>query len=639
RLSQTIDYDGVSHNNDIIKQFKYTQTLNPAVTSGVLFNLPVYAYVENFYDYWDRGNQGTTGPGVTTEFDPSTIDYYNHNLVIGDIPQFTMSGFDGLNVAYSEVTEVSTGNGKTVSAYSTPGRYGDLSDQPGNCDPGTYGYCDGLFTLPTPSKWSRVSVTSCFGTPNVDKAPDLIGTDIGTNYTNPYAPTLNYDWNRGLLMSKVVYKENGAKVTEEHNSYSLYSPQNSGPMYVLGLRNQRLANYILSQNFCAPGDYDCFSQYRIITNVAKLLSSKILQTYDSGGLTSTQTSSNYTYSANCMNPSLIETSTSKGDLIDKYMTYPPDYAGLDGSASNPGALALYNVQQQHIIDPVVEEYTLRKNADGTNPRVTDAYLTTFKVNQPLADIVYRSEYAGAIANFVPSGISDAGITKDPNYQPFLSFDAYDANGNILQQHQIATGSPNSSYIWDYNKQYPIAKVTNAVLSDIAYTSFEADGSGGWNFDPLGINSDPTAPTGGKCYSLSYAHVSNNNLIASKSYIISYWIKNQTTALGITNGSTYLTNNSVAQGPTINGWTYFQHTISGTTHAQFVGSCFVDELRLYPADGQMTTYTYSPLAGLISSTDAKGEISYYEYDNFQRLINIKDKDKNVVKHMDYHYLGQ
>ncbi|WP_121812080.1 RHS repeat domain-containing protein [Mucilaginibacter kameinonensis] len=44
-------------------------------------------------------------------------------------------------------------------------------------------------------------------------------------------------------------------------------------------------------------------------------------------------------------------------------------------------------------------------------------------------------------------------------------------------------------------------------------------------------------------------------------------------------------------------------------------------------------------GLKSTVDPKGMPTYYEYDNFQRLQNIKDKDGNIIKHYDYHYQGQ
>jgi hypothetical protein len=54
---------------------------------------------------------------------------------------------------------------------------------------------------------------------------------------------------------------------------------------------------------------------------------------------------------------------------------------------------------------------------------------------------------------------------------------------------------------------------------------------------------------------------------------------------------------------------------------------------------VTTYTYKPLVGMTSMTDAKGQTTYYEYDNNQRLMNVKDQYGNILKHNDYHYAGQ
>jgi YD repeat-containing protein len=54
---------------------------------------------------------------------------------------------------------------------------------------------------------------------------------------------------------------------------------------------------------------------------------------------------------------------------------------------------------------------------------------------------------------------------------------------------------------------------------------------------------------------------------------------------------------------------------------------------------VTTFSIDPLIGMTSSTDEKGISTYYEYDDYQRLMNIKDKDGNIVKHIDYHYQGQ
>ncbi|MNH31455.1 hypothetical protein D3C86_1602120 [compost metagenome] len=66
---------------------------------------------------------------------------------------------------------------------------------------------------------------------------------------------------------------------------------------------------------------------------------------------------------------------------------------------------------------------------------------------------------------------------------------------------------------------------------------------------------------------------------------------------------------------------------------------IDDIRIYPDDAQMITYTYEPLVGMTSSTDAKGKTTYYVYDGFQRLKWIKDQDGNILKTMDYHYQNQ
>lgn len=55
-----------------------------------------------------------------------------------------------------------------------------------------------------------------------------------------------------------------------------------------------------------------------------------------------------------------------------------------------------------------------------------------------------------------------------------------------------------------------------------------------------------------------------------------------------------------------------------------------------AKSMVTSYTYKPLVGMTSKTDARGVTEYYEYDGMQRLKAVLDQVKNVTTSMDYHY---
>ena len=61
----------------------------------------------------------------------------------------------------------------------------------------------------------------------------------------------------------------------------------------------------------------------------------------------------------------------------------------------------------------------------------------------------------------------------------------------------------------------------------------------------------------------------------------------------------------------------------------------EQLRSIP-NAQVTTYTYDPLIGLTSITDPRGETTYYEYDDFNRLKHVKDSKGNILSKNEYNY---
>lgn len=213
----------------------------------------------------------------------------------------------------------------------------------------------------------------------------------------------------------------------------------------------------------------------------------------------------------------------------------------------------------------------------------------------------------------------------------VSYDLYDGTyANLLQfTHNYSS----NSLIWDYNGEYVIAEVKNAAQSNVAYTSFESTGNGNWNFTGT-PTADPTTPTGNNCYSLSQGNITSNALSSSGVFVVSYWIKGSS-ALSIPGTQS----GYPIQGKTINGWTYFEHKVTGQTTVTVSGTGYIDELRLYPASAEMTTYTYNPLVGMSCQCDVDNRVTRYEYDAYNRLKDVRDQDGNIIKTYQYHYQGQ
>ncbi|SCY86878.1 YD repeat-containing protein [Flavobacterium anhuiense] len=69
------------------------------------------------------------------------------------------------------------------------------------------------------------------------------------------------------------------------------------------------------------------------------------------------------------------------------------------------------------------------------------------------------------------------------------------------------------------------------------------------------------------------------------------------------------------------------------------SNLIQKLKLLRAgfpDAMVTTYTYDPFIGVTSITDPKEFTTYYEYDAYGRLKQVKDNDKKILSANKYHF---
>ncbi|HTR30898.1 MAG TPA: hypothetical protein VMH27_16625 [Puia sp.] len=310
-------------------------------------------------------------------------------------------------------------------------------------------------------------------------------------------------------------------------------------------------------------------------------------------------------------------------------TYATDHTSAEAAAD--GELKPVLVMQDNYQDPVIETSTWNSG------RLIHSEYTHHDFSSNPAGSVYP--YNTQLINlqapsttFAPAAVSGNSIVKDSRYA-LESSDAW-ALGNV-QQVTPHSGVTNA-YIWDYNNSEPIAKAVNTTIDQIAYTSFESNGTGGWTFSASGV--DPGHGfTGNGAYSLAGGGaVSRTGLTGGNTYVVSYWSM-------LSTASTVTGTISVLQGKTINingtTWYYFEHTITGVTSVSVSGTAEIDELRLYPSTAQMTTYTYNLLEGISSECDVDNRVTYYYYDMLGRLKYIKDQDGNIIKTIEYHYMNQ
>lgn len=535
RIKQMRDYDPVTQKS-ITKSYDYTDN---GKSSGLINWMPVYdyQYVEDF---------------------PNTFsDIANYYTVYTSGSNAPLTEMQGGNVGYSKVT-VST-----------------LDDQN---QTGTNGKTEYYFTNPKDFYFNPYTVVTSFGGTSQNVCFVNRSSLTNSQFRYPFAPGLNPDWSRGLLLNKIDYVKNTdgsfAKVKEIVNKYK---DDYLGPIYdynpdqdVMGAKIAITRRQSTVDESVAVGPYHDYTiqYYYIPSRYAELTETDEIS-YGPSAATTTVKKFNYDNLAN-LNPTSSTVTDSKKDVYKAVFKYPTDFSTTPVYAS---------MITKNMISAIVQSDNYKN----------DVFLNQLKTNY--------GTWANVIA---PSSIQTTTLNNPVDLR--LQYNLYNSSGNILDVSK-AQGI-HIGYLWAYNNQYPIAECKNATNNEFYYEGYEESSATGVT--------PGTAHTGSKYTTNPAVTWTKPN---SRTYVISYW---------------YLSGSI---------WKYSgeqPYTLNNYTMQAAPG---YDDVRIYPADAQMTTYTYTPLIGLTSTTDAKGETEYYEYDGFQRLINVKDKDGYIVKHTDYHYQGQ
>ncbi|NQX43440.1 Flagellar hook protein FlgE [Pedobacter steynii] len=329
----------------------------------------------------------------------------------------------------------------------------------------------------------------------------------------------------------------------------------------------------------------------VIDNDWYYLQNDSLKEYSSTDTTqSTLTRSFYNYAIPFLNiPSKTVSVNSTGDSTITETKVVAAFSNI--TQSDDLSLGIKRLYDKNMITAPIEQMSYRKSATGRGNLIST--FTEYFNNIPYPRTVYSSEVVSAGTAFSSAVVSNGAISKSSLYKPLLDFSKYDDAGNLLEQ-QKQNGVPNS-FIWGYNKQHLVAEVTNAKSGQIYYNSFE-EGDGSY---------DANAKAG------NLSHTGNYTVAFTPSpsipLKITYWVWNN------------------------DSWTFQS---SAYTPGMILSGTKIDEIRIYPENSQMATYTYKPGTGLLSKCDAKNQYQYYEYNAEGKTIAIKNNNKELVQTIQY-----
>ncbi len=475
----------------------------------------------------------------------------------------------------------------------------------------------------SPVGYSRVEVYKGTTTHNLGKTvyeftnlQDINAGEFTQKF--PYTPEDLRDWGIGALKKVSVYDSSGTLVKHTVNNYTY----DSSFFVNSNFKSIKLGNTYTYIN----GDTSSPSSPRMRTYIAQeyypvsghlYLASTFDTLFQYNGTKNTS----YKYYYYDTNYNVTKTVTSydrnRSLQLENRFYYPYNY-----TITGP----IKTFRDSSIITPVIA--TEAWITGDANPRIISGTITDYQSSgnyiKPLA--VYALQSNAPVLQTTIGTFNPASLNRSATY--FVkqnSFISYDSKGNLLQAQNALSGV-NNSIIMDYGQQYPVAKVSNAATADIAYTSFESDGSGNWTISGSARDAT-TSMTGKKSYNLSSGNITKSGLTSGTTYYISVWAKSGTSVS--VNSSALSTVLATQQG-----WNLYATTITGVTSVTISGSGQIDELRLHPKDANMVTSTYEPMIGITSTADANNTIMYNEYDNLNRLKLVRDKDKNILKRYDY-----
>lgn len=621
RISQIRFHDALDPSKDMVKTYHYHQKDFSDRSSGVLVQQPRHA----------REIARTQDPDAGQLYLPSlgmlNITYFTDGDVQGislkktwdlftqrySVSQAPLSDLDGIQVQYTYVTIDHQGIGESEYEYYPPKNFRTNATMVNITSSGNT-----VVDLAC-SEESRIFGFIQQTGQNVYPYPPLSGNGLLTS---------------GQLKSQTNKDENGNLTSSTQYDYQILSKNGLAPHKVQGLSHARAGGYC----FYAPNRFKeasvpfHWARYELDTDADAVIDKKTERIYDKTG-NYIETVTDYNYSTAHPGVILVKSINSDGSISENKSKYLLDYNNYIGATSPNEAVNTFQKFRDLHINPLIETWELidgkvvtASYAEYERGIVNGRYLPQLKrrfeleIENPTSTFSESTFEAGTL-NFL----------KSAQYELQAEIN-YNQKGNpvtLLENYNVP-----SYFIWDQQNRV-IAEIFNGSTA-CAFTSFERDGQSDELYTPFAYPTNEgtaikvgDAYTGQRYFDLSQGDITKQGLNASHKYIMDFWTKGDQKTVNVTSANPISVNSP-------SEWVFNRLLIEGQSSITISGDALIDELRIYPSNARMSSYTHRPMIGLTSENGSNGYTAKYHYDAFNRLEKVEDFEGNIVKTYDYVY---
>ncbi len=626
RIKKTKDIPKVSQSNSAIETV-YTYEGAQGETTGRIIGLPQLAYLCR--------QPSTEYPNG----EPMRLAHSSNGLGV----------VEGSHIGYKSVKKrVGSGNGYIMTEFTNPEDQPDIETE----------FVEGV------DVYQEDVSNSCL--------PNLWQFDKW-----PFYPARSKHFRRGLTKNAYLYDESNNLISHESNDYEFLLKKS--------FSHKRVPSYCTSTDGsnCPPYGYEGGTIYMDYEKVC--LTNREKNEYG------VSQSVEYSYGSSHSNPITIKFSNEDGTSTIKRIKYVYDFKFdledhniVNGVYVDPKVQALKQLYSEGRNLPI-EVQTFRKSAFVNDYQLLSGNIIEYSVENGLA--VPKAGYAFNRTQDLNLGTLDEKLSrltehgnwwKEYSYYETAIFEEY----NDIGRHLSFKRSPKArlkSYVWNTITGDLLAQFQNAKPSEIAYSDFSEGSLDNINlasvFD-LGdgrLNNKqaliPSSSSGETAWGPSIEIVPEGQ---SDKYIASAWVKIEEPTYNLNSAQLVIsTFNPETEDHTVfptgvdawqskpiqyqNGqWVLYEIEIdlekikedsgyNGTLGLRFHvygtgtnSSLQIDAISLRPSDSIISTYSYDERGRLSSISNNSGYLTSYLYDDFDRLILLKDDDQNILQLTNYNY---